>query len=313
MKRFLKYCTLFIIPLAVVLASLEYALRQVPNPYKYKYEWMQNNAAEVETIVLGSSHTFYGIRPEYLDGNSFNLANVSQDLGHDLFLLKYWADRYDSLKTVIVPISYFTWFGKGLHSGSESYRCRYYSLYMDSDDYPTLSLERLEISDFNTAKNKMQKIFNQNTDPEYDNFGWGNLYTLSTKNMEEWDSKSEAARAVKRHYADDWSTVEANYDKLREMAELCNKLNAQLVLISTPCNDAYNELLVQAQVDKMYETTDRFIKEFNVPYLDYREDPRFEADDFYDSNHLSDIGAAKFTKILNQDLITQVLRVREGL
>jgi hypothetical protein len=184
---------------------------------------------------------------------------------------------------------------------------------MDSDDYPILSLERFEISDFNTAKNKIPKIFNHNIDPGYDNFGWSNIYTLSAKNMEEWESKSGAARAVERHNADDWNNVEANYATLREMAELCRKLNVQLVLISTPCCDAYNELLAQTQVDKMYETTDRFIKEFNVPYFDYRKDSRFEADDFYDSDHLSDIGAAKFTKILNQDLLRQVPHVREGL
>ncbi len=84
----------------------------MPNPYKY--EWMQENAEEVETLVLGSSHTFYGIRPEFFDSKTFNLANVSQGMKQDLFLIKYWANRYKNLKYVIFPISFFTWFGHGL-------------------------------------------------------------------------------------------------------------------------------------------------------------------------------------------------------
>ena len=32
------------------------------------------------------------------------------------------------------------------------------------------------------------------------------------------------------------------------------------------------------------------------------KDSRFEADDFFDSNHLSEVGAIKFTKILNHDI-----------
>ena len=52
----------------------------------------------------------------------------------------------------------------------------------------------------------------------------------------------------------------------------------------------------------MYELTYQFQKEFDIPYFDYLRDQRFCANDFYDSNHLSDIGAIKFTKILNDDI-----------
>jgi len=52
----------------------------------------------------------------------------------------------------------------------------------------------------------------------------------------------------------------------------------------------------------MYELTHKFVQENNLPYFDYLKDPRFKADDFYDSNHLSDVGAIKFTKILDKDI-----------
>ena len=54
----------------------------------------------------------------------------------------------------------------------------------------------------------------------------------------------------------------------------------------------------------MYELIHQFQKEFDVQYFDYLKDPRFVADDFYDNNHLSDIGSIKFTKIVNKDIKT---------
>ena len=302
MKKFLKYGIFFVLPLIVALIPLEYLIRQVPNPYKYKYEWMKKNAEDVEILVFGSSHTFYGIRPEFFEGKAFSLANVSQGLKQDLFLLEYWADRYKKLKTVICPISFYSWFSHGLEYGSESYRCRYYKIYMDCDLYPDLSLYNLELSDFRTAKGKIAKLFSSNDDPGYDEYGWGNTYKLSKKNMYKWNDGTEAEAAVKRHTAKSWDYIDLNYTRMKELVDFCKSRNIQLVFITTPCWYSYYDNLNKEQLAKMYEMTNRFNNEFDVPYFDYLKDPRFEADDFYDSNHLSDIGAIKFTKILNEDI-----------
>lgn len=302
MKKFLKYGIFFVLPLIVASIPLEYLIRQVPNPYKYKYEWMQKNAEDVEILVFGSSHTFYGIRPEFFEGKAFSLANVSQGLRQDLFLLEYWADRYKKLKTVICPISFYSWFSHGLEYGSESYRCRYYKIYMDCDLYPDLSLYNLELSDFRTAKGKIAKLFSSNEDPGYDEYGWGNTYKLSKKKMTKWNDGTEAEAAVKRHTAKSWDYIDLNYARMKELVDFCKSRNIQLVFITTPCWYSYYDNLNKEQLAKMYELTNRFKNEFDVPYFDYLKDSRFEADDFYDSNHLSDIGASKFTKILNEDI-----------
>ena len=302
MKKFLKYGIFFVLPLIVASIPVEYMIRQVPNPYKYKYEWMQKNAEDVEILVFGSSHSFYGIRPEFFEGKAFSLANVSQGLRQDLFLLEYWADRYKKLKTVICPISFSSWFGRGLEYGSESYRCRYYKIYMDCDLYPDLSLYNLELSDFRTAKGKIAKLFSSNEDPGYDEYGWGNTYKLSKKKMDKWNDGTEAEAAVKRHTVKSWDYIDMKYAQMKELAEFCKSRNIQLVLITTPCWYSYYDNLNKEQLVKMYELTNRFKNEFDVPYFDYMKDPRFEADDFYDSNHLSEIGAKKFTKILNEDI-----------
>lgn len=302
MKKFLRYCALFVLPILIAAFPVEYLIRQVPNPYKYKYEWMQRNAEDVEVLIFGSSHTFYGIRPEFFDAKAFSLANVSQGNKQDLFLLKNWADRYRHLKTIIVPISFSSWFGRGLEYGTESYRCRYYKIYMDCDLYSDWSLYNLELSDIRTAMGKVRKIIHKDDDPGYDKYGWGDTYKLAGKNMAKWNDGTEAEAAVKRHTAKSWDYIETNYERMKEMAEFCKNHHIQLILITTPCWHSYYDNLNKEQLSKMYELTHRFQKEFDVPYFDYLKDPRFKADDFYDSNHLSDIGAIKFTKILDKDI-----------
>lgn len=302
MKKFLKYSLFFVLPLLIAAIPVEYMIRQVPNPYKYKYEWMQKNAEDVEILVLGSSHTFYGIRPEFFEGKAFSIANVSQGLKQDLFLLEYWADRYKNLKTIICPISFSSWFGRGLEYGTESYRCRYYKIYMDCDLYPDISLHNLELSDFRTAKGKIAKLISPNTDSGYDKYGWGNTYKLSKKDMVKWNDGTEAEAAVKRHTAKSWKYINQNYLQMKELAEFCRSHHIQLILVTTPCWPSYYDNLKSEQLTKMYELTRKLQQEYDLPYFDYLKDQRFEADDFYDSNHLSDVGAIKFTKILDKDI-----------
>ena len=301
MKKFIKYSLFFVLPILIMAIPLEYILRQVPNPYKYKYEWMQKNAEDVEILAFGSSHTFSAIRPEFLEGKAFSLANVSQGIKVDLFLLKYWADRYKKLKTVICPISSFTWFDHGLENGNESYRCRYYKIYMDCNLYPDI-FNNFELSDIRTTKGKIKKLLFPNIDPGYDEYGWGNTNKLSEKKMGTWNDGTEAEAAAKRHTYKNWDDTDQNYALMKEIADFCKSRKIQLVLITTPCWHLYYEHLNGEQLKKMYELTHKIQQEYNLRYFDYLKDPRFEADDFYDSNHLSDVGAIKFSKILDKDI-----------
>ena len=132
--------------------------------------------------------------------------------------------------------------------------------------------------------------------------GWGSTYQLAKKDIQAWEDGTEAEAAVKRHTAKTWDYVEQNYEQMREMAEFCKARDIQLVLITTPCWASYYEHLDAKQLAKMNELTEHFREEYNLPYFDYLKDSRFEADDFYDSNHLSDVGAIKFTKILVNDI-----------
>lgn len=306
MKRFVTNCVLFSIPVVLTAVLLELAARSTDNTYKQKYAWMQKNASRVETLVMGSSHTYYGVRPRFLDGMAYNLANTSQDWEHDLELLRRWAAEYRRLKTVIVPVSASSWFTGGLKHGMESFRCRYYKIYMDCDLYPDLSQYSFELTNLKTARIKLATFFHDliypppvATDSE---LGWDDGDSEPGKDTQQWKDGSEARKAVERHTAKTWDYTRQNYRYIKAIADLCLQQGARLVLITTPCWKSYYENLPEKQIRKMHALTQQLQREYDITYLDYMIDHRFTADDFHDSNHLSKQGAEKFTKLLNEDM-----------
>lgn len=298
MRRFLKYCIYFSLPIIIAAVPVEYLLRQLPNSYKYKYEWMQENAEDVEILILGSSQALDGISPKCFKEKAFNLANTSQGLKQDSFLLKYWAKRYQHLKTVILPISYFSLLEPGLlESYGESYRCRYYKMYMDCDLYSDWSYS-FELSDIRSAMMKLERFFMKHRKLDCDKYGW-HAKKHSTKEL---FNCIQASKTVNIHTVKNWDKIDINYERVKEMANFCKSHDIQLVLITTPCWYTYNDRLEQRQLTKMYGLIHHIQKEFGVPYFNYLKDSRFDAVDFSNCYHLSNVGAIKFTKILDEDI-----------
>lgn len=77
MKGFLRLLLTFSALVTLTLAAGECYVRHLPNPARDKHEWMLAHSREVRTLVLGSSHTFYGLDPALLGPHAFSLAQVS--------------------------------------------------------------------------------------------------------------------------------------------------------------------------------------------------------------------------------------------
>lgn len=304
MKRFLIYFFSVLVPIVIILGIGEYIVRQVPNPYKYKEEWMEKHHDEVEVLVLGGSHTFYGVKPEMLGDKAFSLANTSQGLIYDYFLF----NKFDcpNLQVLVMQFSYPTFFGGRLEDGGAWGRAIFYKIYMDYPEHSVFSRYNYEFTNMRIFREKLKKYFNPPEDVGYDKYGWGTLYRLSEKDTLRWNNGSEAAEAAKRHTVDNWDKAllisKEKYAMLENMASFCKKNNILFVLITTPCWKDYVNNLDKRQLSTMYDLISQFQKNNDVVYLDYMRDDRFEPNDFYDSNHLSDIGAVKFSKILRDDI-----------
>jgi hypothetical protein len=100
------------LPIVLVAFICEVAFRAIPNDYKLKRHYLDKNALQIETLILGSSHALYGINPEYFTTKTFNGSNISQSINYDYQIIKKYEKDLKNLKTLILPLSYFTLFRK---------------------------------------------------------------------------------------------------------------------------------------------------------------------------------------------------------
>ena len=307
MKRFLIYFFSVLVPIVLILGIGEYLVRQVPNPYKYKEEWMEKHHGEVEILVFGASHTYYGIKPDLLGEKAFNLANNGQELKYDDFLLK----KFDcpNLKMIVLQVSYPTLFNGRYEDGIRWYRAINYKIYMDYPEHSDFSRYNFEFTNLPMFRAKLSKYFNPTEDVGFDKYGMGTAYKLSNKDTVKWNESRASAAAKSQSLIDcdkdiAMRNLKDNCAVLDDIVSICQKKNIQLILVTTPCWVDYVKNLDERQWAIVENVLVDYSKRRNVFYLDYLKDDRFISDDFYDSHHLSDIGAVKFTKILKDDIQT---------
>ena len=299
MKKFLIILLAFFIPVLCVLAGLEYMVRKAPNEYQYKAQWMEKNADRVETLILGTSHAFYGINPSYLGPNAFSLAASAQSLQYDEFLFFKYAPKCKNLKTVILPISYFTLFSRDMEDGSEWWRVINYKVYMDCPYHSSFSKYNFFISNSEPFRAKLTKIIKGNTIIECDSLGFGYpIYRKSTPTLDD----ASVATWVKHHTAKDFSYVEKNKQHILRIVDYCQSNHVRLVIVTTPTWKTYYERLNHSQLKVISEFIELLISKYDITYLNYIQDKRFIATDFTDCNHMSCDGARKLSELLNEKL-----------
>lgn len=301
MRKFVIKLLTFTIPVIVLLGLCEFVARGTPNSYKYKDDWMQKNHQSVKTLILGNSHTYMGVKPEYLGDSVFNLANLGQSLYYDQYLINRFVDRCSNLKTIIIPISTCSLFDKSMEEQRQWYRCIYYKLYMGCEDHGFFSKYNYELSNPDYCFKKIDKFVRLklgDKDYGYDAYGWCTDCEPGLLTNQEWEESKGEIEDHKRSL----ETLGSNVDILKDVARTCKKKNIRLVLITTPTWHTYYDDFPQNQLKEMYRGIECVEKTCNVEHYDYLKDKRFEAIDFYNCSHLSRVGAIKFSQILSQDL-----------
>ena len=128
MKLFLK--KIFI--LSVIILCLFFILDSFvfpnnKNTYNYKANLLQNK--EVEVIVSGNSHLYFGVLADsILSFNTINIATKARELNTDIDLLSGNIKKRKKLKAVLVPISYYSLFNK-LNESDENQKRLYYNFF----------------------------------------------------------------------------------------------------------------------------------------------------------------------------------------
>lgn len=299
MKRFYWSVLLFVLPIVAFLGGAEYMVRQIPNEYKYKDDWMEKHAEEVEILVLGNSHTQTGINPDFIVGKAFNLSISGQDYVYSHFLFFKWANRLINCHTLIMPVSYFSFYKNPHGDNSELMQELNYRIYMGSPFFKYNIAYNMESLYYKPLCGKIRDFFNGKS-VKWKSNGWLSWNFADRSDVWNADHVNKALASIYLADPVKYGNINSNYEYISEIASYCKKHGIRMVLVTTPQTKEYNKCLNTRQIMCTSNIVERLKREYGIEYYDYRQNNNFEDADFYDQSHLSEFGAEKFTKLLMQ-------------
>lgn len=307
MRRFVLKIIYLSLPILVVAIIMEILLRNIPNDYLLKKEYLDKNAPLIETLILGNSHSYYGLDPLYFTSNTFNASHISQSLNFDYEILKKYKDKLNKLETIILPVSYFTLIGK-LEASSESWRVKNYIIYYGLNSSKSLTdYSEILSNRFNLNIARLINYYLQGRSTiTCTQLGWGTSYnSREAKNLIE-----TGETASMRHTRYDFDSEEYleifndNVTILHAIIQWCNENNVKILLLTLPAFETYIHHLNLHQLNTTIKLTNEICSEYdNCTYENMLSDTNFVAIDFYDADHLSEIGAEKLSKRINNVII----------
>lgn len=303
MRKFIKHVMLFVLPILFGVIYFEWQLRNIPNDYKYKSTYLGKNANKIEVLFLGSSHIYFGINPKYVKCNAFNASHISQSLNYDLAILKKYENNFESLKFIILPVDYFSLY-TSIEKGIESWRVKNYNIYYNIatpftwDNFETFNTKvPVNVSRLNSF------IKNNTTDVTCDYLGFGTTY----KSEKSLNLVETGILAAQRHTVKLENDIyNDNIESIKSIIKLAKKHNSKIIFITAPSYKSYvqnlepNQLVTTIQAIKMISS-----KSANTSYYNFLADSSFKDGDFYDGDHLNEIGAKKLTLKIDSIINTQ--------
>lgn len=288
------------IPILLAWGSVEYFYRSIPNNYTFKRDSVNKNSTEIEVLLFGSSHCLYGLNPVYFSKNTFNFSNISQTIYFDKLLLEKYIDKLPKLKQVVFCIEYTNLSQKD-NTQDDVFRKYYYETFMDlkvpivSDMDPkkySLALSR----SLGSSIDLMLKYYKKGSILNCDEKGWGNDYKKMNR-----ISPHEMGRERAEAHEDGSMDFSVNENRIDDLILECKKRNIKVVIVSMPETKVYSENLNQEKLQLIFKTCQKFedSNEGYVRYLNLFNDPRFVDEDFYDADHLNEVGAEKCSKIVD--------------
>ena len=296
MKIFIRQTLTFSIIILALITAGEAYVRSMPNPARFKHQWMLSHSQEVETLILGSSHCFYGLNPTAMGPNTFSMALPTQPYRYDWYELTHYP--LPRLKNVVLPFSYQSLF-EDLESEP---RLRYwavrYRLYMDCDIHSPLSIYGLECLHVASFKEKLSSLW-RHGQLTWDSLGFGTSYANTSLLNQCKDNGRQ--RAEENTYPDQHSLPLCT-QMLDSIATYCDRRSIRLLLITTPTSPSFRAHCLKRQIAVNDSVLRRIMQRHpSIEYRNYWTDPDFTPADFYDADHLNLRGAAKLTNKVVRD------------
>lgn len=309
MNKLIIKISLVLLPVMITAVAFEFIARKIPTSYSTKLSNFNTKKKHLEIIVMGSSHSNFGINPQYFERSAYNLSNTSQCLYQDYLLLSKYLPECKNIKMVIIPISYFT-LQSDLAKSSEAWRCAYYSLYMGIQS--DTSLSKYDLRNFSALFlwdgpfEIIQSMRNTKT-MNINQYGF-QVATKSKKNINEEINEITGKERVEFHDKFmDFNLVAFNISVLDRIASELNKKNVKMVFVTTPVYKTYQQHISKRNYELMINTIESISNKYSANYFNYFYDTRFQLVDYSDNDHLNEEGAKKFSIILKDEIIDKLM------
>jgi|APSaa5957512535_1039671.scaffolds.fasta_scaffold03448_2 hypothetical protein len=311
-KVFIKL-TLLVLPLILILLYSEYRLSFLNTVYYTKRIALEQQIDKIETLVLGSSNTVYGISPEEFSRPAFNLAFLGNGMYFDAKLLERYIDRMPKLQVVVLTVNFFT-MGLDYETFSQSWRqyflrqhfnieinhtkSNFYELgfWLNPSNFSKIALYGEQTKAY--IKNKHRAPVDIITTPS----GW--FDGGDVPGNEETRRVGIEAAAV-HSLTSNVVNYEKNLRYWDDIMKLMNRKNIKSVITLLPTDASYYENLDKDKVRLMNHNLMNFARRHNVRFIDYTGDQRFSLKDFTLPlpDHMNARGANKFSQILDDEVI----------
>ena len=303
MKRFINYCLLFLIPVIVFLFALEMAVTAIPNSYLYKYNYVKSHGDSLEVIAIGHSQLYDGFMAEAFARPAFNLANHDQMHQENYFVMKELLPYLPNLKMVIMPIGYID-----VANEEEDWRFNnkacYYHEYMNVNFGGHLPPKNYYecFSPHRAYEKAISYYLNHEDIVCCDSLG-----RESTRYLKD---RKEPLGANNHHFLNDYTAAKSEQYYIRGSKHLTNNIamltekGIDIVLVSPPHYWADFQPN-KKQLDYLRQFVTDLQQQYPIRYIDMQFDKDFEDKDYFNETHLSEIGAEKFTKKLNNLILSE--------
>ena len=293
MRQLLKYLAIFILPIVVIGICFEISLRKIPNVYFYKKNYLDKNSNQIKVLLLGNSHIYYGINPEYYSLNAFNASSVSQSLDYDWEILNKYNNKWDSLKYVIVAVDYFSLFSK-LEASVEAWRVKNYEIYFGiNKSYKIHDHSEILSNNLKTNFSRLYRFYFKNeNDITCSKLGWG----TGNSSRDKKDLKKTGKISAERHTIKNDQYFNENIKILETIIEAAKAKGVEVILLSSPAYKTYTQNLDKYQLSRTIDAVNKIVNSSsNVIYLNLLTDDEFTENDFYDADHLNEFGTKKLS------------------
>ncbi|MGJ8550868.1 hypothetical protein HSX10_14250 [Winogradskyella undariae] len=298
MKKFIKQFLAFLIPILILIVILEITLRHIPNDYRFKNSEIELQKDDVKTLILGSSHSMYGMNPEYFTQRAYNLGHVSETIDLDYLMLKKYIKILPELETVVLRLSYTTLYEQ-LGVGAEAWRLKDYNLYYD-----------LNVSNKLKYKSEVLSVKLKNNLSQLKAYYLNDEKMITVKKSGWAFFENEHANgtiddlglyAAKKHTIASDALVNENILFLDKLVQLCDDKGVKVVIVTLPAYKSYRDNLNDSQLETIINTGKKMNNKYkNCTYYNFMDDEAFTAEDFYDADHLNKKGSKKFSSLIDR-------------